>query len=173
MGTKVWPRRLRAEANVVLQQQRRSLMFKTLAFSASVFALTGGLALAETTMTREPSTGRAVVTNPSSSLSTSQWLVSDVYKASVYDPSEHKIGDVTDLTIDSDGAVTAAIISVGGFLGAGQKDVVTPFKELKVSTRDGKDWLVLHRTKDELKMAPAYNNTGSPSEYRGQGGDIR
>jgi PRC-barrel domain len=61
-----------------------------------------------------------------------------------------------------------AIISVGGFLGVGQKDVVIPFKELKVSTRDGKDWLVLNRTKDELKLAPAYNNTGSPSEYRGQ-----
>jgi hypothetical protein len=31
--------------------------------------------------------------------------------------------------------------------GVGQKDVVIPFKELKVSTREGKDWLVLNRTK--------------------------
>ena len=46
-------------------------------------------------MTREPSTGRSVVINPSSSLSTDHWLASDVYKASVYDPSEHKIGDVS------------------------------------------------------------------------------
>lgn len=90
-------------------------------------------------MTREPSTGRSVVINPSSSLSTDHWLASDVYKASVYDPSEHKIGDVTDLMIDSNGNVTAAIIGVGGFLGVTQKDVVIPFKELKVSTRDGKD----------------------------------
>jgi PRC-barrel domain len=65
--------------------------------------------------------------------------------------------------IDSNGTVTGAIIGVGGFLGVGQKDVVIPFKELKVSTRDGKEWLVLNRTKDELKLAPAYNNTGSPS----------
>ena len=147
-------------------------MLKTLALPASVLAFAGGLALAETTITREPSTGRSVVTNPSSSLSTGQWLASDVYKADVYDPSEHKVGKVTDLMIDSNGTVTGAIISVGGFLGVGQKDVVIPFK-LKVSTRDGKDWLVLNRTKDELKLAPAYNNTGSPSEYRGQGGDIR
>ena len=77
------------------------------------------------------------------------------------------------LLIDNNGNVTSAIIGVGGFLGAGQKDVVIPFKELKASTRDGKDWLVLNRTKDELKMAPAYNNTGSPSEYRGKGGDVR
>jgi hypothetical protein len=64
---------------------------------------------------------------------------------------EHKVGDVTDLMIDSNGNVTAAIIGVGGFLGAGHKDVAIPFKELKVSTRDGKDWLVLNRTQDELK----------------------
>ena len=67
--------------------------------------------------------------------------------------------------IDSNGTVTGVIISVGGFLGVNQKDIVIPFKELKVSTRDGKDWLILNRTKDELKR--------SPSEYRGQGGDIR
>jgi hypothetical protein len=85
------------------------------------------------------------------------------YKASVYDPSENKIGDVTDLMIDNNGNVTAAIIGVGGFLGVGQKDVVIPFKELKVSARDGKDRFVLNRTKEELKLAPAYNNTGSPA----------
>jgi hypothetical protein len=55
-------------------------MFKTLDFFASVFALAGGLALAETTITREPSTGRSVVTNPSFSLSTGHWLASDVYQ---------------------------------------------------------------------------------------------
>ena len=70
--------------------------------------------------------------------------------ADVYDPSEHKVGMVIDLIIDSNGTVTGAIISVGAFPGVGQKDVVIPFKELKVSTRDGKDWLVLNRTKDEL-----------------------
>ena len=144
-------------------------MLKALALSASVLSFASGPILAETTITKEPSTGRPVV----SSLSTGHWLASDVYKADVYDPSEQKIGKITDLMIDSNGNVTAAIIGVGGFLGVSEKDVVIPFKELKVSTRDGKDWLVLNRTKDELKMAPAYNNTGSPSDYRGQGGDVR
>jgi sporulation protein YlmC with PRC-barrel domain len=145
-------------------------MLKPLVLSASVLAFANGLALAEAPMTREPSTGRSVAT---SSLSTDRWLASDIYKADVYDPSENKIGKVTDLMIDRNGNVAGAIIGVGGFVGAAQKNVVIPFKELKVSTRDGKDWLVLNRTKDELKMAPAFNNTGSPSEYRGKGGDIR
>jgi PRC-barrel domain len=33
--------------------------------------------------------------------------------------------------IDSNGNVMAAIVSVGGFLGVGQKDVVIPFKGYK------------------------------------------
>jgi sporulation protein YlmC with PRC-barrel domain len=141
-------------------------MLKALALSTSVLAFASGLACAETTMTREPSTGV-------SSLSTDWWLASDVYKADIYDPSEHKIGKATNLVIDSKGNLRGVIIGVGGFLGIDQKDVVIPFKELKVSTRDGKYWLVLNRTKDELKLAPAYNNTGSPEEYRGLGGDVR
>jgi sporulation protein YlmC with PRC-barrel domain len=140
MGTKVLRRRLRADSKVVSQQQRRSLMLKTLALSASVLAFAGGLAFAET-----------------SSLSTGHWLASDVYKADVYDTSEQKVGTVTDLMIDSSGNVTAAIIGVGGFLGVGQKDVAIPFKELNVLTREGKEWLVLNRTKDELKTAPAFD----------------
>jgi hypothetical protein len=74
-------------------------MLKTLALSVLAFA--SGLALAETTTTRDPSTG-------GTSLSTDHWLASDVYKADVYDPSEHKVGKVTDLMIDSNGNATGA-----------------------------------------------------------------
>ena len=52
VGTKVWPRRFRADHNVVSQQQRSSVMLKTLALTASVFAFASGLAFAETTNQR-------------------------------------------------------------------------------------------------------------------------
>jgi hypothetical protein len=42
-------------------------------------------------------------------------------------------------------------------LGVGKKDVAVPFKDLKVASRDGKDWLVLNQTKEDLKMAPAFD----------------
>ncbi|MGH7887826.1 MAG: PRC-barrel domain-containing protein, partial [Candidatus Binatia bacterium] len=97
------------------------------------------------------------------SLSTMRWLASDVYKADVYNGAEEKIGVVTDLIMDSNGNVTTAVVGVGGFLGAGKKEVAVPFKELKVVSRDGKDWLVLNQTKEDLKNAPAYDkNTNSP-----------
>jgi sporulation protein YlmC with PRC-barrel domain len=122
-------------------------MLHKLALSASVLALAGSLAVA-------PS-GRSMAAQ--SSLSTMHWLASDIYKADVYDNAEDKIGVVTDLILDNSGNVTTAVVGVGGLLGAGKKDVAVPFKDLKVVSRDGKDWLVLNQTKDELKMAPAYD----------------
>jgi sporulation protein YlmC with PRC-barrel domain len=130
-------------------------MLHKLALSASVLALAGSLAVAQAeTMTNVPSGPSVAV---SSSLSTMQWLASDIYKAGVYDNSEKKIGTVTDLIMDKDGTVTTAIVSVGGFLGLGAKDVAVPFDALKVTSRDGKDWLVLNETKDQLKSMPAFD----------------
>src|ERR1700719_4287560 len=128
-------------------------MLHKLALSASVVALAGSLAVA-------PS-GRA--TAATSSLSTMHWLASDIYKADVYDNAEDKIGVVTDLIVDNSGTVTTAVVSVGGLLGVGKKDVAVPFKDLKVASRDGKEWLVLNQTKEDLKTAPAYDKkTNSP-----------
>jgi PRC-barrel domain len=59
--------------------------------------------------------------------------------------------------VDPDGKIITAVIGVGGVLGAGQKDVAVPFKDLKITERNGKEWLVLDRTKDDLKNAPAYD----------------
>jgi sporulation protein YlmC with PRC-barrel domain len=128
-------------------------MLHKLALSASVLALAGSLAVA-------PS-GRSMAAT--SSLSTMHWLASDVYKADVYDNAEEKIGVVTDLIMDSGGNVTTAVLGVGGLFGAGKKEVAVPFKDLKVVTRDNKDWLVLNQTKEQLKAAPAYDKkTNSP-----------
>lgn len=128
-------------------------MLHKLALSASVLALAGGLAIAPC--------GRSMAAT--SSLSTTDWLASDIYKADVYDNAEEKIGVVTDLIMDNNGNVTTAVVGVGGFLGAGKKEVAVPFKELKVVSRDGKDWLVLNQSKDDLKNAPAYDkNANTP-----------
>ena len=131
-----------------------------LALSAAVLALAGSLGVVQAETMTNSSSGRSV-TAPSS-LSTMHWLASDIYKADVYDNAENKIGVVTDLIMDNSGNVTTAVVGVGGFLGAGKKEVAVPFKSLKVESRDGKDWLVLNQTKEDLKMAPAYDKkTGS------------
>lgn len=133
-------------------------MVKGFFLFASVLALTGGLAVAQTPPTQVQSERpMAAPTSPSSMM---RLLASDIYKADVYDNSENKIGDVTDLVINSSGNTTTAVIGVGGFLGVGQKDIAVPFKDLKISSRNGKEWLALNWTKEELRSMPAYEPTG-------------
>jgi sporulation protein YlmC with PRC-barrel domain len=88
-----------------------------------------------------------------------EWLASNVYNASIYDKNEQKIGDLTDLIIEKDGRIKSAIIGVGGFLGVGQKDVEIPFTDLKMMTRNNKNWLALDRTKDQLQSAPTFDKS--------------
>ena len=64
------------------------------------------------------------------SLPSGALTISDYYDQSVYDPQDNKIGDTKDLLVNKDGKIDAAIISVGGFLGVGEKNVAVPFNAL-------------------------------------------
>jgi sporulation protein YlmC with PRC-barrel domain len=83
--------------------------------------------------------------------------VTNYYKQSVYDPNESKIGDVDDVLVDKSGKVTGIVIGVGGFLGAGEKDVIVPFTAVKTAKKNDKWWLTLDQTKDDLKSAKSFS----------------
>ena len=80
--------------------------------------------------------------------------VTDYYKQNVYDPSDKKIGEIKDVLISSDGKIAAFIIEVGGFVGAGAKDVAVPFSDVKGTKKNDKWYLTMNADKDELKSAP-------------------
>lgn len=82
--------------------------------------------------------------------------VSTYYNEDVYDNQNNKIGDVDDILLEKDGRVSAVIIGVGGFLGAGEKDVAVPFNALKLTEKDGDRYLVMNTTKESLEKAPGY-----------------
>lgn len=88
---------------------------------------------------------------PSSSLTVTDW-----YKQDVYDPSNAKIGEIMDVLVAKEGHVQAAIVGVGGFLGAGEKDVAVSFNSIKKTMKDDKVYLTLDTTKDALKKAPGF-----------------
>jgi sporulation protein YlmC with PRC-barrel domain len=115
-------------------------MRKIIAGVALVAALTTG-AYAATTMSAAP---------------TESWTVTNYYKQAIYDSKESKIGDVDDVLVDKSGKVTGLVIGVGGFLGAGEKDVIVPFTAVKTSKKNDKWWLTLDKTKDGLKTAPDF-----------------
>jgi sporulation protein YlmC with PRC-barrel domain len=91
-----------------------------------------------------------------SSLPSGALPISDYYNQSVYDNKDNKVGDVNDLLVDKDGKVSAVIIGVGGFLGAGEKNVAVPFNALKLTNKNGKRYLVMDTTKEALEKAPGY-----------------
>ena len=79
--------------------------------------------------------------------------VSNYTKQNVYDPSDKKIGDIAGVLLDTQGRVVALIISVGGFLGMGEKDVAVPFNAVQLTQKNNKSYLVMNTTKDALKNA--------------------
>lgn len=91
--------------------------------------------------------------------------VTNYYKQNVYDPSDNKIGEVVDVLVDQGGRVNALIIGVGGFLGAGEKDVAVPFNAVKGKKKDNKWYLVMNTTKDALKSAPGYKYDSSKTQW--------
>jgi sporulation protein YlmC with PRC-barrel domain len=91
--------------------------------------------------------------------------ISDYYNQSVYDNQDNKVGDVNDLLVDKDGKIGAAIVGVGGFLGAGEKNVAVPFNALKLTEKNGKRYLVMDTTKEALNSAPGYTFDRSTKQW--------
>lgn len=90
------------------------------------------------------------------------WRSSKVVGLNVYNSKNEKIGDINDLLIDANGAVSHAIVGVGGFLGIGEKNVAIPFASVKMSRdKDGKLTAMVDSTKEALTAAPAFKYLNS------------
>ena len=74
----------------------------------------------------------------------------------VYNANKETVGTIDDVYIDGKGAIDSVIVSVGGFLGVGNKHVAVKWSDLKHG-RDGKSLLLTTNwTKDSLKAMPDY-----------------
>jgi sporulation protein YlmC with PRC-barrel domain len=83
------------------------------------------------------------------------WSVKNqILGKAVYNEKDEKVGQVEDIIVTPDKAISYAILSVGGFLGLGERDVAIPFTQLKAG--DGK-FLLRGATKDALKALPAFS----------------
>lgn len=70
------------------------------------------------------------------------------------------VGKVSDLVLAPDGKIEAIVVGVGGFLGVGEKDVAVSPDQLKAAVRsDGKTWLIMKASKDQLNAAPAFDRS--------------
>jgi sporulation protein YlmC with PRC-barrel domain len=115
--------------------------------------LTAAALLSSAAVAQSMSAGRAELM---SYVPTSAKTVSDWYKQDIYDPSDSKIGKIDDVLVSGGGQINAVIVGVGGFLGAGEKDVAVPFSAVKQTTKNNKTYLTVDTTKDALKSAPGF-----------------
>jgi sporulation protein YlmC with PRC-barrel domain len=61
-----------------------------------------------------------------------QWQTSNLEGLEVYSSNNgDKIGDISDLVLDSSGKVQAVVIGVGGYLGIGKRAVAVPFDQIR------------------------------------------
>jgi hypothetical protein len=86
------------------------------------------------------------------------YRASKVIGASVVNEANDTVGKVDDIIVGQDGKTPYVVLSVGGFLGIGDKLVVLPYEQLK--TMDGKI-LMPGATKDALKDLPTFKYSPS------------
>jgi uncharacterized protein YrrD len=76
--------------------------------------------------------------------------------ATVRNESRESVGKIEDVYVDKNGAIKAVVVSVGGFLGVGSKDVAVKWSDLKFSRDDKSIVITTSWTKDSLKAMPDY-----------------
>ena len=110
------------------------------------------IAVAVSTVALAQSSARMNHAIPADAVTVTNW-----YKQSVYDPKDSKIGEIADVLVDKSGRINTLIVAVGGFLGAGEKDVSVPFDAVHVTNKNNNKWyLVMNATKDQLKSAAGF-----------------
>ena len=139
---------------------------KYLAAALFGFALISTPAFAQTTV----GTPDAITTI--SQGDASQWRSSKLIGMKVYNNSNEKIADISDLLVDQNGKIQGVILGVGGFLGIRKHLVPVKFENLKWVNTSGSaiapnpgdttytnypDHAVLNATKDQLISMPEFS----------------
>jgi len=88
-------------------------------------------------------------------------LSSNLIGLNVQNAAKDNVGEIKDLVV-SNGALSGIILSVGGFLGIGERYVVvTPAAVKVVYSENDKKWsATMDTTKDALKAAPEFKYEG-------------
>ena len=94
-------------------------------------ALIGGAAFAQQATTpASPSPSASSTMGVQQNLK-GNWRASKMMGLDVYNESNEKLGDITEILVDNTGKINAVVIGVGGFLGVGQHDIAVSFDKIK------------------------------------------
>jgi PRC-barrel domain len=126
---------------------------KRLAIAATLAALLGGAAGAQSPGAPPPSNADPFYAVPMTSVA---WRSTEIVGKPVYTRQDQRIGEVDELLVGPDGRILAAVVGVGGFLGIGERKVALAFPALQM-TRDARGVkLSVDLNRDMLRAAPEY-----------------
>jgi sporulation protein YlmC with PRC-barrel domain len=111
-------------------------------------------AAAQVTVSAPPAGGAVEVPGALTKLQPTQFRASKLIGSAVYGAAGGSVGDVADLIVDRDGRVSAVVISVGGFLGIGNKLIAIPIDAVKFGENDR---LTVNLTRNQIAQAPGYS----------------
>ena len=83
------------------------------------------------------------------------YRTSQIVGSTVMNDAKESIGKIDDLIIAQDKHIVFAVVSVGGFLGAGSKLVAIQYDQLR-PTPDNEGFVLAGATKDSLKGLPEF-----------------
>jgi sporulation protein YlmC with PRC-barrel domain len=135
----------------------RNLAPKVAFIGLATFGMAGAV-YAEATMGAGRS--RALTTLPADAVTITNW-----YKQNLYDRSDSKLGEISDVLVSQGGKIEALIVSVGGFIGINEKDVALPFSAVSITDKNGRRYLMADETKDGLKGAPGFKYDGGKATW--------
>ena len=122
------------------------------------------IALAATTLSAAAASAQQAVTTTTEVFVTAKptdVLSSNLIDLDITNPANETIGEIKDLVI-SQGDLSGYVVSVGGFLGLGERYVVVHPNAVQISyTENDRQWhAVMNTTKDQLKAAPEFKYEG-------------
>lgn len=79
-----------------------------------------------------------------------------VLGAAVHSNTGEDMGHIVQILVDQDGAVRAAVIDFGGFLGVGSRKVVVDWTALHFAPESQPPRITVDLTRDQVKAAPEY-----------------
>lgn len=84
------------------------------------------------------------------------WRASELKGTKVETPTGDNLGEIDEVVIDPQGRISYVALSVGGFLGMGERHVAVPFEALTVRAEGDAQKVTLATTKERLKEAPEF-----------------
>jgi putative membrane protein len=89
----------------------------------------------------------------------------DLIGKTVVNEQGDEVGEIEDIVIGTSDQSVQAVVSVGGFLGIGDKTVAMSFDELQPGQEEDSVLLSSGATVEELKQRPAYDEAGGYESY--------